>query len=142
MPRVYNYGDAQGINAGQVFLCVFADTFMEHFGIEDVAAVFAVILGQPLLPTTGKFAGATRGTSIASKYLSQMIKIRSPISLPMITGSSLASLRVAFTRNVGRWAGRAVPVVGWVLLAYDISRITYNTVNRYNALVHNEDRLW
>ncbi len=142
MGRKYSYGEAHDIEAGQVFLCVFADTFMEHMGIDDIAAVFAVILGQPILPTRGKFAGATKGTSIASKYLSQAIKIKSPIGLPMITGSSLTSLRVAFTRNVGRWAGRAVPVVGWLYLAYDVSQITYKTLTRYNAFVAPEDRLW
>lgn len=111
-------------------------------GVDDEIAVVPVILGQPILPTRGKFVGATKGTSIASKYLSQILKGRSPIPLPMITGNSVATLRVAFTRNVGRWAGRAVPVVGWIYLASDVVQISYESVSRYNAFVTEEDRLW
>jgi len=42
------------------------DKALERLGVQDVAAMFAIIADQPILPTRGKFSGATKGTSIVS----------------------------------------------------------------------------
>jgi hypothetical protein len=139
--RKYAYGSSQDLSPQELFLCVLADTFMEPMGISDAAAVFAIILGQPIIPTRTKVNGATPGTSIASKYLSQLPQTKSPIKLPMLTGKNVFSLRLTFTHNIGRWVGRSIPIVGWVILAADAAQISYKAVSRYNTLVSAEDRL-
>ncbi|EGD01750.1 hypothetical protein B1M_24912 [Burkholderia sp. TJI49] len=50
-------------------------------------------------------------------------------------------IRIAFTRRLGAWIGRTIPVVGEVFLASDAFMIMRNTVVTYNHLVKPEDRL-
>lgn len=138
----YNFGGHIGLSASELFFWVTVDAAMVHLGINDVVAMAAIISGQPIIPTRGKFAGATRGTSPASLALSRTLNVRLPFRLPTLTGSSLRTLRVAFTNNLGRFAGRAVPVVGWVWLAYDVTQILLKSVTKYNQLARPEDRLW
>ncbi|VVA50443.1 hypothetical protein SERVES_04211 [Serratia ficaria] len=44
--------------------------------------------------------------------------------------------------NIGTFVGRTVPVVGWFILAYDVSRISVESVVAYNKIAREEDRLW
>jgi hypothetical protein len=51
-------------------------------------------------------------------------KARSPVRLPTVVGSfpkflTGRTLGIAGTKSVARFAGRAVPVIGEALLAYD-----------------------
>jgi hypothetical protein len=138
----YNYGGHVGLSAPELFFWVTVDSAMEHLGLDDVVAMAAIISGQPIIPTRGKFAGATRGTSPASLALSRTLNVRLPFRLPTLTGASLRTLRVSFTNNLGRFAGRTVPVLGWAWLAYDVSQILWKAVNKYNQLAAREDRLW
>jgi len=138
----YAYGSSQGLSPRALFLCILADTFMEKMGVSDAAAVFAIILGQPLIPTRTIVNGATPGTSIASKYLSQLPQAKSPVKLPMLTGRSVYKLRLTCTHNIGRWVGRTIPMVGWVILAADAAQISFKAASRYNAMVAAEDKLW
>ena len=64
-----------------------------------------------------------------------------PIRLPMLTGTSLSTLRIAFTRNLGAWVGRTIPIVGEVMLAVDVAQIMWKAVATYNALVKPEDKI-
>ena len=50
-------------------------------------------------------------------------------------------MRVKFTRNLGAFVARAIPGVGWVLLATDVSTILFRSVQSYNGIVKPEDRL-
>jgi hypothetical protein len=40
-----------------------------------------------------------------------------------------------FTKNIGRFMGRAVPFVGWGLLLYDVGATFVNTQLEYNKIV-------
>ena len=108
----------------------------------DIAAAAAVLSGQPFLPTTGKFGGATRGTSVASVVSRQLLRQRMPFALPTITGASLSTLKVTFTRSLGGFVGRLVPGVGWTILAYDVVQIMRKTILKYNTLARKQDKLW
>ncbi len=102
-----------------------------------------VLLGQRFIPTRGKFAGAVKGTSVASVVSRRLLpcELKSRI-LPTVTSfTSLLLLRVRFTRSIGTFVGRAIPGVGWVILATDVSAITYHVVIKYNRMVKQEDRL-
>jgi hypothetical protein len=101
------------------------------------------LVGQPLIPTRGKFAGAVRGTSLASVVSRTMLPfdLKHRI-LPTFTSfSSLFSLKIKLTRNIGAFVGRAIPGVGWVILGTDASMIIYRSSIVYNGLVESEDRL-
>lgn len=78
-----------------------------HGYTRSVVGGAMVIAGQPLLKKRFVMAGSAAGTSIASKYLSKAF----PQMMPK---------RVLGTRVFGRALGRAVPYVGWGLLAIDV----------------------
>nr|WP_315138344.1 hypothetical protein [uncultured Capnocytophaga sp.] len=60
--------------------------------------------------------GAAIGTSIASKYLSKVFPQRMPF-------------KVLNTKVFGRALGRAVPYVGWALLAIDVIELLIEVDN-------------
>jgi hypothetical protein len=74
----YSFAGRTGLSQGELFFWVVVDTAMDHFGFHDVVEVVAIISGQPLLPTRGKFGGTTRGTSIASSVLARRLDVRLP----------------------------------------------------------------
>ena len=86
--------------------------------------------GANVLPTRGKFSGATPRTSVASTAASAVFgDAKLPVRVPTLTGFPLVGEGVAvrFTSSVARVAGRGVTVLGWALLAYDIGSIAYCT---------------
>ncbi|EOS96332.1 putative phage membrane protein [Erwinia tracheiphila PSU-1] len=44
--------------------------------------------------------------------------------------------------KVGTFVGRTIPVVGWVILASDVSQISYKTVRDYNKIARGNDKVW
>ena len=46
-----------------------------------------------------------------------------PFKLPTITNVSIRTLRPVFTRHLGAFVGRAIPIVGEVMLAKDVTVI-------------------
>jgi hypothetical protein len=70
--RTYTYGNISGLSSSELYMNILIDQAATQFGIKDIAALAAAISGVPLLSTRGKFSGATKGTSIASKYLSKI----------------------------------------------------------------------
>lgn len=52
------------------------------------------------------------------------------------------TLRLHMTRKIGTFVGHAIPVVGWIILARDVSEIMFNTITVYNAIARGDDKLW
>ncbi|ROS22594.1 STM2901 family protein [Raoultella terrigena] len=139
----YFYKGIENISAGELFFWLFLDKTNEQFGgVTDLLALSCIILGLPLLKTRGKPYGATQGTSIASKYLRQYLNVELPIRLPTLTEASIATLKPKYVTNLGAFVGRGFPVIGWVILASDVSQIVYKTVRDYNTIAHEKDRIW
>ncbi len=115
---------------------------MEQLGVSDIAVVFAILAGQPIIPTRVKPRCATKNTSVASIISRRFLQNEMRVRLPTFTNVSLRTLRPAMTNNLGAFVGRTVPVVGWVILAYDLTQIMKKTVFTYNLLVMPEDRLF
>lgn len=44
--------------------------------------------------------------------------------------------------NVSAFTGRAIPVVGWIILASDVWQIAYCTVRDYNHIAKGNDKIW
>ena len=140
-PGMWEYEGKWYFSKFNLYIAILAYEAAEQFGILDIAGLIAVLSGQPFLPTRAKFKGATKGTSIASKYLSK-IPGKSPVRLPMITGTPKIiggkGMRIALTKVIGKFVGRMIPFVGWGILAYDISVILYDTQVVYNLIIDEE----
>ncbi|VWB23711.1 STM2901 family protein [Burkholderia lata] len=144
MANSYEYGIHEGLRREELLLLIFIEETGKALGVNDAVGIAMVLLGQRFIPTRGKFASAVKGTSIASVVSRRMLpfELKHRI-LPTVTSfTSLIMLRIKFTRNIGAFVGRAIPGVGWVILAADVSVITYRTVGTYNSMVAPEDRLY
>lgn len=143
MRSEYRYGIHADLGREELFFLIAIDETCKQIGVDDVVGVGMVLLGQRFIPTRSKFNGAVKGTSVASVVLRRLLpyEFKHRI-LPTVTSfGSLMLLRIKFTRNLGVFAGRAIPGVGWVILAADVSQIIYRSINAYNRLVKPEDRI-
>lgn len=142
MSKLYSCNALANLFREELFLWVAVDQTLEQLGGVDAAAAVAVLSGQLFLPTRGKFAGATKGTSVASVVSRNLIKHQLPFALPTLTGTTPATLKITFTKSLGAFVGRLVPGIGWTILAYDVVQIIRNTVSLYNIRARQEDKLW
>lgn len=143
MPNLYSYGIHHDLTASQLFFVVMLDESASHLGVSDLAALGGAIVGWPFLSTRQKPKGATIGTSIASRVARRHLdyEIRWRI-LPTLTLASVRNMKIIFTRNLGVFVGRAVPVVGEAIIAHDVWTISHRTVAHYNRLVKPEDQVF
>ncbi|OED09245.1 STM2901 family protein [Burkholderia sp. A2] len=143
MNNTYAFGTHRDLTPMELFFLVFIDETCKELGVDDVAAVVAIVAGQNWMPTRAKPFGTTPGTSVASilsrKYLDYDLKKK---ILPTLTNASVKRLKFILVRNIGVFVGRAVPVVGWVIAAKDVTTISIRSVSRYNALVKPEDKVF
>lgn len=58
-----------------------------------------------------------------------------------LTTEYLKTFKIRMVANIGTFAGRAIPVIGWIILAADVSIITINAMTAYNKIARLEDRL-
>ncbi|CAD6559697.1 STM2901 family protein [Paraburkholderia metrosideri] len=140
-PFTYTFGIPKNLRPVDLFVYVALDETARQPGLTDLTAAAAVLLGQADLPVPGKFTGATAGTSVASLTARQLLPFKVAFRLPMITLVGLKGVRIAFTRNLGAFVGRAVPVIGEILLTLDAIQIARHSVMTYNRRVRPEDRL-
>jgi len=143
MNNTYDFGTHRDLTPMELFFLVFIDETCRELGDDAVAAVVAIVAGQNWMPTRAKPFGTTPGTSVASilsrKYLDYDLKKK---ILPTLTNASVKRLKFILVRNIGVFVGRAVPVVGWVIAANNVTTISIRFVSRYNALVKPEDKVF
>ena len=96
------------------------DCASKSFGSTTLAGLGLIALSLPILPSGGKFVGATAGTSIASSWLAQQ--------LPKILDENLWAPTMknpGTTSNVlGRVLARWVPYLGELLIMADGFKFT------------------
>ncbi|KGT95648.1 membrane protein [Erwinia typographi] len=142
----YFYAGRPNLKANELLFMIFCEEFAEQVGVDDFAAIAAIVSGLNILSTRGKFAGATPGTSIASRGARRVFpKAKFPwgVELPTVIGGyPPRTLRVIMTHRVSTFIGRAIPVVGWVLLSKDVAQITYRTITHYNSVARGTDKIW
>ncbi|MGF7191898.1 hypothetical protein JOE11_004971 [Robbsia andropogonis] len=142
MADLYRYGHYQALTAPQLFVVVAVEETCSDFGVTDATGVAFVLLGQNWLPTRAKPLGATKGTSVASRFFRLTLDYYfNRKILPTITAGSVKRLKIIMVKNLGVFVGRSVPVLGWAMTGVDAVRIMFRTVSRYNALVRPEDRI-
>lgn len=140
--NLYTYGEHKSLTPQGLFFCVMVEETVVTLGAEDVVAVIAILAGQPLLPTRGKFGGATKGTSIASKVSRSLFDYDFEHNiLPTLTNKSILTLRFRMVNNLGVFVGRWTPMIGWAITAYDVMKISVLTILHYNQFVKPEDQL-
>ncbi len=52
------------------------------------------------------------------------------------------TLKIKMVAKISAFTGRAIPVVGWIILASDVSQIAYRTVRDYNRIARGSDKIW
>lgn len=143
----YFYGGLSNLSAGELFFWIMVDVTAEHFtGAKDVVAAAAVYSGSNQIEVRGKLGNATKGTSYASQYSRRLLKnINLPFRLPTFIHSPMPGnplrIKMLMTQKLATFTGRAIPVVGWVVLAADVAQISYETAVKFNQIVRREDRL-
>ncbi|EAY5048296.1 hypothetical protein GEM56_14855 [Salmonella enterica] len=127
---------------------IFCENTASQFGIgvADFGAVVALASGRNNLWTRAKPAGATKGTSYASRTARAVFKkSKFPfgISLPTwLGGYTPWTARRVMVRNIASFVGRSIPLIGEIILAADVSQITYCTIRDYNTIARGNDKLW
>ncbi|NTX31342.1 hypothetical protein HT746_30235 [Burkholderia pyrrocinia] len=141
--NTYRYGVHADLAPAELFFFIAVEETCAQVGIDDVEAVILILAGWPVLPTRQKFGGATKGTSVASVMARSVFRYQLDRKiLPTVTLQSIKSFRIILTRKLSVFVGRAVPGLGWALLARDVFRIVSGTVSKYNNLVKPEDRVF
>jgi hypothetical protein len=141
----YFYKGLTNLTPAELLFWIMVDETEQQLGVQDIVGVAFLLLGHNFIGVPGKPRTATYGTSVTSlffrKHLSYTFKQR---VLPTLTKKSfsLRGIRIFWVNNLGAFAGRAVPVLGWVILTRDVSLISFRTLNHYNTIVREEDKIW
>lgn len=137
----YFYRGFSNLSASELLFWIFLDETAEQFGTAELFTVALILLGQPNLPTRGKPARATPGTSPLSFQLRHWLNIETR-RLPTLTTGSIKRMKFAYVTNLGAFVGRWIPIIGEVILANDVVQITYRVTIKYNAIARGNDKLW
>jgi len=144
--NTYFYTGRPNLTAGELFFMIFCEEVAEQLGVNDIGAVVAILSGRNVLPTRTKPRDAIKGTSWASRAARRVFpdaKFPFGIQLPTITGGyPPRTARILFTHKLSTFVGRAIPVVGWVIMARDVADISFHSVRLYNTLARGKDKLW
>ena len=139
----YFYNGLINLSPAELYLWILLDSIKEQMGdIEDLYTLVFILLGQPILKTRRKFRTATKGTSIASVYARRYLDIELSFRLPTFTNASIRYLKPMMVNNLGKFVGRTIPVLGWVLLANDVATIFFKATARYNKIARGDDKIW
>lgn len=141
MNDLYAYDGLSNLTPQELFVHILIEQTEQQLGVHDIEALLAIVSGLPFLPTRQKPMGATRGTSLASRTFRHVLPYKLPLKLPTITNASMRTLRPVFTRNLGAFVGRAISIVGEIMLGKDVTVIMWKTVSTYNEIVKPEDRI-
>lgn len=144
--NTYFYAGRSNLTASQLLFMIFCENTANQLGVQDFGAIVSIVAGLNNLPTRGKLADATPGTSYASTKARKVFgsaKFPWGMKLPSVVGGyPPRKLRVYMTNKIGTFVGRAVPVVGWIILAADVSEITWCTLRDYNRIARGGDKIW
>jgi hypothetical protein len=92
------------------------DCAAQALGVDTLAGLGISASGQPFVDASGKFQGATEGTSIVSDWLSKALPQKLDFRIWTPTMGNFA----AKSNIVGRVLGRWLPIIGEAILAGDL----------------------
>ncbi|MDU5780599.1 MAG: hypothetical protein E6Z83_07300 [Pantoea sp.] len=141
----YFYAGKSNLIAAELLFMIFCENTACQFGI-GAADFGAIVSGRNNLSTRGKIANTTKGTSYASKGARAVFgKAKFPLGLSLPTwlgGYTPWTARRVMVRNIAPFVGRSIPLIGVIILASDVTQITYRTVRDYNIIARGRDKLW
>ena len=132
-PPEYEFNGKIYTSKAELYRDILINQAAEQFWIKDVVALAGIVAGQPLLKKRFITLGSSSGTSPLSKLLSNRLG-KSSVRLPTLVANS-GRVGIAMTTSIGKFTSRAIPFVGWGILAYDVTKILYNTQQIYNNIV-------
>jgi hypothetical protein len=144
----YFYAGRVNLSASELLFMIFFENTVDQFGlgIADFGAVVAILSGRNNLPTRPKPPDATKGTSYASKAARGVFKKSQfpfGIQLPTwISGYTPWTAKRRMVSNIGTFVGRSIPLIGIIIIATDVSEITYRTIRDYNTIAKGNDKIW
>lgn len=141
----YFYNGVHNLTNYELLFWILVDETERQLGINDIIGVAGIILGDNSIEVPGKPNTATRGTSPASVFFRKHLRYKFKRNiLPTLTKKSFSAqgVKVMWINNLGAFVGRAVPVLGWVILATDITMIAHRTIHRYNLIAKAGDKIW
>ena len=115
-----------------MYFSILLDQAAEQFGIKDIVALATAIDGMGLINKPFQMQGASKGTSLLSKGLSNALPQKMPFRLPTISNR----LTLKFTNVLGRFLGRSSTYIrmGYVSLRH--RNDLYNTQVIYNRIIN------
>jgi len=139
----YFYDGTSNLTACELFFWIMVDETLDHFGVNDVVGVSLLYSGKNNIDVPGKPSDATPGTSRASKTIRKYLRGKMmPIKLPTIIGYFPPKMKIVMVKKLSTFVGRTIPVLGAILIAYDVSSIACKSVNKYNIIAHPQDRIF
>jgi hypothetical protein len=143
MSNAYTFETHRDLSPAELFLWIALDQTKIQLGFADLAAAATWLLSNNDIPIAGKMTTASEGTSVMSIFLRKVLNKRAEGRLPTITWKSFSAkgFRFIYTRSLGAFVGRWIPVVDIVFLGCDATVIMYRTIQRFNAMVKPEDRI-
>ena len=146
MNNTYFYAGRSDLTASQLLFIIFCENTANQLDVNDFGALVSIVAGLNILPTRAKPRNAIEGTSLASRSSRKIFgttKFPRGILLPSVIGGYPPStLKIKMVAKISSFTGRAIPVMGWGILASDVSQIVYNTVRDYNRIARGDDKIW
>lgn len=138
----YFFDGMVNLSAGELAFWVVLDEAQKQLGVLDLFALALIIGGIPMVPTRTKLDArkATPNTSPLSAAMRTLIKHKLEKRWKSPTWKTMLNGQRAKTNSLGGLIGRWLPWIGVVITAYDLTMITYHSINRYNLLVKPEHR--
>lgn len=140
----YFYHGHSNITPIELFNLIFVEQLADALGI-TVEAATLVVIGQPVIPVSGKLSAATNtpGTSVASILSRRLLKdARFPnglkFSAPM---GKLSKLKMVPTPKIATFIGRWIPFIGYAQLIIMIEVAAKHTRDKYNLIARPSDRI-
>ena len=144
--NTYFYAGRFNLTASQLLFIIFCENTANQLGVQDFVATTSIVAGLNILPTRVKPSDAIEGTSLASRGSRRILgtaKFPYGIRLPSVIGGYPPStLKIKMVAKISAFTGRAIPVLGWVIMASDVSQISYRTLIDYNRIARGSDKIW
>ncbi|EKN5154715.1 TPA: STM2901 family protein [Yersinia enterocolitica] len=144
--NTYFYAGRSNLTASQLLFMIFCENTANQLGVQDFGAIVSIVAGLNVLPTRTKPRDAIEGVSLASRGSRKVFgnaKFPWGMRLPSVIGGYPPStLKIKMVAKISAFTGRAIPVVGWIILAADVSEITWCTLRDYNRIARGNDKIW
>ncbi|KFC86956.1 MULTISPECIES: STM2901 family protein [Hafnia] len=140
----YFYHGHPNVTPGELFDLIFIELLADTLGM-TTEGVSMVLIGQPLIPVSGKLSAATNtpGTSVASIVSRKILKdARFPFGLrPSAPMGKLSKLKMVPTNKIATFLGRWLPFVGYAELIITVQLVAKRTRDKYNLIARPSDRI-